>query len=81
VQGTRLKINAPLLRLTKADIIRRGISLGVDFSLTHSCYNPTDDGAACGVCDSCQLRLKGFREAGLRDPIRYATHEAVAPVL
>ncbi len=72
VEGTRFKIHAPLLRLSKAEIIRRGAELGVDFSLTHSCYDPTADGAACGRCDSCQLRLKGFEEAGLVDPIRYA---------
>jgi 7-cyano-7-deazaguanine synthase len=76
VQGNSIRINAPLLELSKAEIIRKGHSLGVDFSVTHSCYNPTDDGAACGICDSCQLRLKGFREAGLTDPIRY--EEAVA---
>lgn len=75
VEGTPIKINAPLLELTKAEIVRKGMSLGVDFSITHSCYNPSVNGAACGVCDSCQLRLKGFREAGLRDPIRYATRE------
>ncbi|MFL6529473.1 MAG: 7-cyano-7-deazaguanine synthase QueC [Chthoniobacterales bacterium] len=75
VEGTPIKINAPLIQLTKAEIIRKGLSLGADFSITHSCYNPSEDGAACGVCDSCQLRLKGFREAGLRDPIRYAARE------
>jgi 7-cyano-7-deazaguanine synthase len=58
--------------LSKTEIIRRGLSLGVDYSLTHSCYDPTTDGLACGVCDSCQLRLKGFREAGIPDPIPYA---------
>ncbi len=73
VEGAQFKIHAPLLRLTKAEIVRKGAELGVDFSLTHSCYNPTADGAACGVCDSCRLRLKGFHEAGLPDPIRYAT--------
>lgn len=72
IEGKRFTIHAPLLALSKAEIIRRGLSLGVDYSLTHSCYNPTSDGLACGVCDSCQLRLKGFREAGLPDPISYA---------
>ena len=72
VEGSRFAIHAPLLKLSKAEIIRRGLSLGVDYALTHSCYDPTNDGLACGVCDSCQLRLKGFREAGLADPIRYA---------
>ncbi len=73
VEGARIKINAPLLQLNKAEIIRKGVSLGVDFSITHSCYNPGEDGAACGVCDSCQLRLKGFREAGLTDPVHYVS--------
>ena len=71
VEGNRLTIHAPLLQLTKAGIIRQGVELGVDFSLTHSCYDPAPDGAACGGCDSCQLRLRGFREAGLTDPVRY----------
>jgi 7-cyano-7-deazaguanine synthase len=72
VEGGRFKIHAPLLQFSKAEIIRRGAELGVNFALTHSCYDPTADGAACGVCDSCQLRLKGFQDAGLTDPIRYA---------
>lgn len=72
VEGARFRIHTPLIDLTKAEIIRRGAALGVDFSLTHSCYDPTPEGHACGKCDSCQLRLKGFREAGLRDPVRYA---------
>lgn len=71
-EGARFEIHTPLLRLTKAEIIRRGSSLGVDYALTHSCYDPTPDGRACGECDSCQLRQKGFREAGLEDPIAYA---------
>ena len=71
VNGTRFKIHAPLLQLSKGEIIREGDKLGVDFGLTHSCYDPAMDGAACGRCDSCQLRLKGFRDAGLTDPIRY----------
>jgi 7-cyano-7-deazaguanine synthase len=72
-QGACFQVRAPLISLSKAEIIRRGISLGVDYSLTHSCYDPTSTGLACGACDSCQLRLKGFREAGLVDPIVYAT--------
>jgi len=72
VTGTRFKVHAPLLALSKADIIRKGVEMGVDFALTHSCYDPRADGAACGGCDSCQLRLAGFREAGLVDPIRCA---------
>jgi 7-cyano-7-deazaguanine synthase len=72
VEGTRFRIHAPLLSLSKAEIIQRGISLGIDYSLTHSCYDPTADDRACGVCDSCLLRLKGFREAGLTDPISYS---------
>jgi len=69
----RLQIHAPLLRLTKADIIRLGHRLGVDFRLTHSCYDPDPEGRACGACDSCLLRRKGFAEAGLEDPIEYST--------
>ena len=63
---------APLIHLPKADIIRLGTSLGVDYSLTHSCYAPAPDGSACGRCDSCQLRRAGFESAGLPDPTRYA---------
>lgn len=65
------KIHAPLIRLTKAQIIRRGIELGVDYGLTHSCYDPDEEGRACGRCDSCLLRKKGFAEAGVSDPTRY----------
>jgi 7-cyano-7-deazaguanine synthase len=72
VEGTRFEIHAPLISMSKADIIRRGTELGVDYSLTHSCYDPTTDGLACGQCDSCRLRLAAFRDAGLTDPIRYA---------
>ena len=68
----RLTIHTPLIQMTKAQIITRGQALGVDYGLTSSCYDPAPDGAACGRCDSCLLRLKGFAEAGLRDPIRYA---------
>ncbi|MBX7220602.1 MAG: 7-cyano-7-deazaguanine synthase QueC [Blastocatellia bacterium] len=70
-EGAKLKIHTPLIALSKADIIRRGLALGVDYRLTHSCYDPTPDGAACGECDSCLLRLKGFAEAGATDPIPY----------
>lgn len=72
VEGTsQFKIHAPLISMTKAEIIRRGIELGVDYSLTHSCYDPTNEGLSCGKCDSCRLRLKGFAEAGVKDPLRY----------
>jgi 7-cyano-7-deazaguanine synthase len=67
----RVRIHAPLLHLAKADIIQRGVALGVDYSLTHSCYDPAPDGKACGRCDSCRFRLKGFAAAGLHDPISY----------
>lgn len=67
----RFRIRAPLIQMTKAEIIRKGMELGVDYSLTHSCYDP-QDGLACGRCDSCRLRLKGFAEAGYRDPVAYA---------
>jgi len=67
----RFRIHAPLIQLSKAEIIRRGIELGVDYSLTHSCYDPTEAGLACGHCDSCLLRKKGFIEAGVPDPTRY----------
>jgi 7-cyano-7-deazaguanine synthase len=69
--GRRLTVHAPLIRLTKAQIIRKGVELGVDYALTSSCYDPAPDGAACGTCDSCRLRLKGFHEAGADDPRRY----------
>ena len=73
-QGARLKIHAPLVSLSKAQIIQRGLDLGVDYGLTTSCYDPApESGAACGQCDSCVLRLRGFTEAGLTDPARYAT--------
>ncbi len=71
-EGARFQIHAPLSGMTKADIIRAGIAAGVDYSMTHSCYDPTSDGAACGHCDSCLLRKKGFVEAGMPDPTRYA---------
>lgn len=73
VEGTAcVHIRAPLVDLTKAEIVRLGVDLGVDYSLTISCYDPTDDGRACGACDSCRLRRKGFAEAGVADPTRYA---------
>jgi len=71
-EGARIQIHAPLIKLSKAEIVRKAVELEVDLSLTHSCYDPTPDGRACGKCDSCQLRLKGFREAGVTDPIKYA---------
>jgi 7-cyano-7-deazaguanine synthase len=73
VEGTATwTVHAPLLTMSKADIIRRGMELGVDYGLTHSCYDPDPQGRACGHCDSCQLRLKGFADAGLSDPAPYA---------
>lgn len=73
VEGTmRLKIHTPLIELSKAEIIRLGTSLGVDYSLTHSCYDPLADGRSCGQCDSCRLRRAGFAAAGLADPLIYA---------
>ena len=73
VEGAgKFRIHTPLIRMTKAEIIHAGIELGVDYSLTHSCYDPAEDGGACGRCDSCLLRHRGFREAGIPDPTRYA---------
>jgi 7-cyano-7-deazaguanine synthase len=71
-EGARFTVHTPLMRLDKAGIIRLGLSLGVDYALTHSCYDPASDGAACGRCDACRLRSKGFRAAGVPDPTRYA---------
>ncbi|MGR9258668.1 7-cyano-7-deazaguanine synthase QueC [Rhizobium leguminosarum] len=73
---TTLKIHTPLIQMTKAQIIRRGTELGVKYGLTHSCYDPPVEGLSCGECDSCLLRLKGFSEAGLKDPARYAQRGA-----
>jgi 7-cyano-7-deazaguanine synthase len=70
--GRRLTIHTPLISLTKADIIRRGLELGVDYAMTSTCYDPSPDGLACGRCDACHLRLKGFAEAGCVDPAAYA---------
>ena len=67
----RLHIHTPLIQMTKAQIIQRGVELGVEYGLTHSCYDPGPDGSSCGQCDSCLLRLKGFAENGVKDPIRY----------
>jgi 7-cyano-7-deazaguanine synthase len=72
IEGRRFQIHTPLIKFSKAEIIRKATELGVDLSLTHSCYDPSPEGFACGECDSCLLRLKGFREAGIKDPIRYA---------
>ena len=71
VEGNKLTIYTPLINMTKAEIIRKGLELNVDFSLTSTCYDPTSDGQACGMCDACLLRKKGFAEAGVRDPIKY----------
>jgi 7-cyano-7-deazaguanine synthase len=68
----RFRVHTPLISLTKGEIIRRGLDLGVDYSRTHSCYDPSAEGLACGLCDSCRLRLKGFAEAGSSDPVKYA---------
>ena len=70
--GLEFRVHAPLLHMTKAEIIRRGVELGVDYSITHSCYDPDPAGAACGRCDSCQLRRQGFEDAEIADPTRYA---------
>jgi len=72
-EGARFKVHTPLIALDKAGIILLGASLGVDYGLTHSCYDPRSDGAACGACDACLLRRKGFLEAGVADPTRYAS--------
>lgn len=71
VEGDSFTIHAPLVHMTKAQIIRQGMSLGVDYSLTTTCYDPSPDGKACGSCEACLLRREGFRQAGLRDPIDY----------
>lgn len=76
-EDKRFTIHTPLSKMSKADIIKKGIELGVDYFLTNSCYNPTSDGKACGVCDACKLRLKGFKEAGFEDPVLYAKKEAL----
>jgi len=68
-EGKEFRIQAPLVAMTKAQIIRRGVALGLDYGLTHSCYDPLPQGAPCGRCDSCVLRARGFEEAGIRDPL------------
>lgn len=75
---TRVKIHTPLISMTKAQIIRRGLEFGVDYGLTSSCYDPSPAGEACGSCDSCLLRLRGFAENGILDPIRYRTSSVTA---
>ncbi|WP_298437577.1 7-cyano-7-deazaguanine synthase QueC [Geobacter sp.] len=76
VEGTgRFRIHTPLIHLSKAEIIQKGLGLGVDYGRTHSCYDPTPEGLACGLCDSCRLRLKGFAEAGAADPVKYMNGE------
>jgi 7-cyano-7-deazaguanine synthase len=69
VEGSRFRVHTPLIAMTKADIVRHGVALGLDYSLTHSCYDPRPDGGPCGTCDSCRLRAKGFEEAELPDPL------------
>lgn len=76
VQGGKLTIHAPLIHLTKGEIIQRGLALGVDYAKTTSCYDPAPDGRACGHCDSCLLRLKGFSDAGTTDPRKYVERDA-----
>jgi len=68
----KYKIHTPIIKMSKAQIVKTGTKLGVDYSMTHSCYNPDKNGRACGKCDSCRLRLKGFKEAGLKDPLEYS---------
>jgi 7-cyano-7-deazaguanine synthase len=70
----KIRIQTPLIHLSKAEIIKKGADLGVDYGITHSCYDPAADGSACGQCDSCLLRRKGFREAGMADPTTYVSH-------
>lgn len=71
VEGEKITIHTPLINLSKSEIIQKGISLGVDYSLTHSCYDPSPEGQACGSCDSCLIRKRGFEEAGVVDPAKY----------
>lgn len=74
MEGKKIQIHAPLMHMTKGEIIKKGISLGIDYSMTHSCYNPGKDGLPCGRCDSCLLRKKGFEEAGVKDPLLTRTN-------
>ena len=76
VEGALITIHTPLIDLTKAEIIARGVALGVDYGQTVTCYDPSDEGAACGACDACLLRLRGFAENELSDPAPYRTPEA-----
>ncbi len=69
VEGAAFRVHAPLLRMSKGEIVRRGVALGLDYGLTHSCYDPGPSGEPCGRCDSCLLRAKGFEEAGAADPL------------
>lgn len=75
-EGARLTIHTPLLQLTKAEIVARGLALGLDYGITSTCYDPSPDGAACGRCEACRLRLKGFEAAGVPDPARYQASHA-----
>ncbi len=75
----RIRIHTPLIQMSKSEIIHKGLSIGVDYSLTSSCYDPSRDGAACGRCDACVLRLTGFEQNGVQDPIRYCETEVVTP--
>jgi len=77
-EGRPVRVHAPLMHLTKVEIIRRGLALGLDYGLTRSCYDPDAQGRACGGCESCRLRLEAFRQLGLRDPAPYAIHEPPA---
>lgn len=77
-EGKKFRIHTPLIHRKKAEIIQRGIDLGVDYSLTHSCYDPDTDGVSCAQCDACLLRIKGFAEAGVQDPITYRTRRGTA---
>jgi 7-cyano-7-deazaguanine synthase len=79
IEGARFHIHAPLMAMNKAQIIQRGLSLGLDYSLTHSCYDPTPDGHACGRCDSCILRARGFAEAGISDPAAATSRNPTPP--
>ncbi len=72
VEGRGVRVRTPLIRMTKAEIIRHGVALGVDYGITHSCYDPDDAGRACGMCDSCSIRRRGFEDAGVTDPTAYA---------
>src|SRR5262249_13826562 len=77
VEGNSVRVRAPLVKLSKREIIERGMSLGVNYSMTSSCYDPSEEGLACGECDSCQLRLEGFMRAGLTDPIHYRARPGI----